>query len=185
MHAFHMDEYVNIDPNAPQSFANFLRNALFGKVKPGAVEYLNSKAKPENESQRYSALLKKWPTDIVVMGIGENGHIAFNDPHVANFNDKEMVKEVELDLECRQQQVNDGCFATLEEVPTTALTLTIPALMAAEQAFCIVPAPTKAKAVYATLNSPLTEACPATILRRHPNAVLYLDNDSSSLLTIE
>lgn len=182
VHAFHMDEYVGISPTAPQGFAKFLRDALFEQAKPGAVEYLNCTANPEEEAKRYTALLKQFPTDVVVMGIGENGHIAFNDPHVADFNDPAAVKIVTLDEKCRQQQVNDGCFANLEDVPKTALTLTIPTLVAAPQVFCIVPAETKAQAVFHTVNGPISEACPASILRRHASATLYLDADSSSLL---
>lgn len=182
VHAFHMDEYVGISPDAPQGFARFLRSALFDKAEPGAVEYLDCCAAPETEAARYAALLKEYPTDIVIMGIGENGHIAFNDPHVADFNDDAMVKTVTLDEKCRRQQVNDGCFSQLSDVPESALTLTIPTLTAAPRIFCIVPAPTKAQAIYHTVNGPVSETCPASILRRHPNAVLYLDPDSSSLL---
>lgn len=182
VHAFHMDEYVGISPEAPQGFAKFLRDTIFEKARPGSVEYLNSIAEPEAEAERYAALLKKFPADIVIMGIGENGHIAFNDPHEANFNDNALVKIVTLDEKCRQQQVNDGCFYQLNDVPKTALTLTVPALVAAPQVFCIVPASTKARAVYDTVNGPVSETCPASVLRRHSNAVLYLDPDSSSLL---
>ena len=114
--------------------------------------------------------------------IGENGHIAFNDPHEADFNDDALVKIVTLDEKCRQQQVNDVCFSRLEDVPETALTLTIPALVAAPQVFCIVPARTKAAAVYDTVHGPVSETCPASVLRRPANAVLNLDPDSSSLL---
>ena len=116
------------------------------------------------------------------MGIGENGHIAFNDPPVADFNDKQLVKPVELDQICRQQQVNDGCFTSINEVPTHAMTLTVPALLKAPYLFCIVPAKTKAKAVYNTINGHISEKCPASILRTHANAILYLDDQSSSLL---
>lgn len=183
VHAFHMDEYVGISPDAPQGFANFLRKALFEKVKPGKVEYLDSCAAPQAEAERYAALLKAYPADIVIMGIGENGHIAFNDPHVADFEDEALVKIVTLDEKCRNQQVNDACFDLLDDVPKTALTLTIPALTAAPQIFCIVPAHTKAQAVFDAINGPVAESCPASVLRRHKNATLYLDSDSSSLLT--
>lgn len=115
------------------------------------------------------------------MGIGENGHIAFNDPPVANFNEPQAVKPVVLDEICRNQQVNDGCFETIDDVPTAAITLTVPTLFAGEHLFCIVPAKTKARAVRATLCDEINEKCPATILRRHMSAVLYLDGDSSSL----
>lgn len=182
VHAFHMDEYIGISSEAPQGFANFLRVALFDKVKPGQVEYLNCQADPAQEAVRYAELLKKYPADLVVMGIGENGHIAFNDPPVADFNDTALVKPVTLDQKCRNQQVHDGCFAALDQVPTTALTLTIPALMSPAQVFCVVPADTKAQAVFDTVNGPIAESCPASVLRRHPNATLYLDGDSSRLL---
>lgn len=116
------------------------------------------------------------------MGIGENGHIAFNDPWIAKFDDEEAVKVVPLDEVCRQQQVNDGCFASIDLVPTHAISLTCPTLAAGKALFCIVPAPTKAQAVKRTLEGEINEDCPATILRRHSSAVLYLDGDSSALL---
>ena len=183
INAYHMDEYVGLSVDAPQGFGNFLKNALFGLVPFKSVNYIDISAKDSlGECQRYSALLKANRPDIVVMGIGENGHIAFNDPHVAFFNDPETVKVVSLDLVCRQQQVNDGCFATLEDVPECALTLTIPTLVNTDNVFCIVPAKTKAWAVNETVNGEISEKCPASILRTHKNATLYLDPDSSSLL---
>ncbi|MEE1043435.1 MAG: 6-phosphogluconolactonase, partial [Clostridia bacterium] len=127
-----------------------------------------------------SKLLKENPVDIVCMGIGENGHIAFNDPHVADFNDPKLVKYVELDEMCRNQQVNDGCFAKIDDVPKYAMTLTIPALVSAKYNFCIVPAPTKAQAVKNTVCGEISEKCPASILRRKDNAILYCDADSSA-----
>src|SRR5690606_8053520 len=130
---------------------------------------------------RYSDILTAFKPDIVCMGIGENTHIAFNDPPVADFNDPKLVKKVELDQVCRQQQVNDGCFPSIGDVPTHALTLTIPTLVSASHIFCIVPNITKAQAVYHTLNEEISETYPSTILRRHPQAKLYLDPDSSSL----
>ncbi len=176
---FHMDEYIGLDDQAPQGFGNFLRERIFGKLPFRSVIYLNGNAANiEEECQRYSHALAENPTDIVCMGIGENGHIAFNDPPVADFEDKEIVKIVELDLACRQQQVNDGCFAGLQEVPTHALTLTIPALLRAPQIFCIVPGRSKANAVYNTLHKPQLHQYPSTILRSHPNAILFLDKDS-------
>jgi len=127
-------------------------------------------------------LIDSGEIDLVAMGVGENGHIAFNDPPVANFNDPETMKVVELDHSCRQQQVNDGCFQTLEEVPERAYTLTIPALMRGKRLFCMVPGPTKARAIYHMLKDPIGTFCPATILRQHPDATLYLDQESASLL---
>ena len=183
VNAYHMDEYIGLDKNAPQGFGNFLREHIFGLVPFKSVNYIDiSTDNPEKEAERYAKLLRDNPTDIVVMGIGENGHIAFNDPPVADFNDKRLVKPVKLDEICRNQQVNDGCFAKLDDVPKMAITLTVPTLFAGDYLFCIVPAPTKAKAVKATICGEIGEACPATVLRRHKNAVLYLDGDSSSLL---
>lgn len=183
VNAFHMDEYIGLPADAPQGFGNFLKAHIFGLADFRSVSYIDITAMDaDKECERYAELLAKNPTDIVVMGIGENGHIAFNDPPVADFADPKAVKPVELDPICRNQQVNDGCFATLDDVPKTAITLTVPTLFAGDHLFCIVPAPTKAKAVRATLCDDIGEACPATILRRHKSAVLYLDSDSSSLL---
>ena len=186
INAYHMDEYIGLEASAPQGFGNFLRDHIFGLVPFKNVNYIDITATdPEKESQRYSDLLANNPTDIVVMGIGENGHIAFNDPPVADFFDNRRVKPVKLDEVCRNQQVNDGCFAKLSDVPTHALTLTVPTLVSAPYLFCIVPAKTKAWAVNETINSSIDEHCPATILRRQDNAVLYLDPDSSSMLCLE
>lgn len=183
VNAFHMDEYIGLSKDAPQGFGNFLKAHIFGLADFKSVNYIDISAPDADaECARYSALLKEYPTDIVVMGIGENGHIAFNDPPVADFNDTKAVKPVALDEICRNQQVNDGCFAKIDDVPKTAITLTVPTLFAGDHLFCIVPAKTKAKAVYATVNGEIGEHCPATVLRRHESAILYLDNDSSSLL---
>lgn len=178
--AFHMDEYIGLAPGAPQSFAMFLRNALFGHLPFGRVEYISAYAEPEEEARRYAVLLRENPCDIVIMGIGENGHIAFNDPQAALFDDPETVKIVELEEPCRLQQVHDGCFGALEDVPRRALTLTIPALVSAKHVFCVVPGATKAEAIKNTLEGPVSQSCPASILRRHPQAILYLDVDSAS-----
>lgn len=185
VNAFHMDEYIGLPADAPQGFANFLRRAIFDKLPFRAVYCLDGEAASRDaraECERYAALLCEYPVDITCMGIGENGHIAFNDPPVADFEDPELVKPVALDGICRRQQVHDGCFATLEEVPTHALTLTIPALLRARRVICVVPAATKANAVKNTLQGEIGTACPASILRRHPAAELYLDADSATLL---
>jgi glucosamine-6-phosphate deaminase len=178
VNAFHMDEYIGLPADAPQGFGNFLRRAIFDALDFKSVCYINEAL---NET-RYPQLLVAYPPDMVCMGIGENGHLAFNDPPVADFNDQLLVKVVELDLACRQQQVNDGCFAQLEEVPTHAVTLTIPAMMQAPHIYCMVPGPTKAVAVRNTMEQPLQHAFPSTILRTHPGAVLFLDTRSSELL---
>ena len=183
VNAYHMDEYIGLDKDAPQGFGNFLKDHIFGFVPFKSVNYIDITATdPEKEAERYGKLLEENPTDIVIMGIGENGHIAFNDPPVADFKDKKTVKPVKLDEVCRQQQVNDGCFESIDKVPTHAMTLTVPTLVKAPYLFCIVPAPTKAKAVYETLNGSIDEHCPASVLRTHDNAKLYLDDQSSKLL---
>jgi glucosamine-6-phosphate deaminase len=183
VNAFHMDEYVGIGLNAPQGFGNFLKERLFDKVSCHEVHYLNGIASDLNEEcKRYAALLEKNATDIVCLGIGENTHLAFNDPHVADFNDPEIVKIVDLDQDCRLQQVNDGCFSHINEVPTHALTITMPALFKATNAFAVVPGELKANAIYHTLNSEISERYPSTILRKHPNAILFIDENSASKL---
>lgn len=185
INAFHMDEYIGLADDAPQRFGNFLKDRIFSRVPFKSVNYINGLAEDiDEECKRYSNLLEKYPADIICLGIGENGHIAFNDPGVADFNDDKLVKVADLDLVCRQQQVNDKCFDELDEVPKQALTLTIPALLRGKYLFCIVPAKTKAQAVYNTINGEISEDCPATILRTKENVTLYLDADSSSLLDI-
>lgn len=178
--AFHMDEYIGIDSNSPQSFGYFIREHLWENVPIKQGHYINpTAADPQAECQRYTTLISERPIDIVCMGIGENGHIAFNDPPVADFNDPQTVKVVELEQKCRQQQVNDGCFPTIDDVPKTAISLTVPTLFSGKNLFVIVPGPTKANAVFETLTSPVDESCPASILRKHDNAHLYLDPDSA------
>jgi glucosamine-6-phosphate deaminase len=185
VNAFHMDEYVGLPVRAPQGFGNFLRERLFGKVPFKAVYYLDGNSGDlKSECYRYSTLLRKNPVDIVCMGIGENGHIAFNDPHSTRFNDLEQVKLVSLDSQCRTQQVHDGCFEQLADVPTHALTLTVPALMRAEFVYCVVPGNTKEPAVYRTVREVVSESCPASVLRTCPNAVLYTDADSGKRLIL-
>ncbi|GHO56253.1 glucosamine-6-phosphate deaminase [Ktedonobacter robiniae] len=180
--AFHMDEYIGLSASAPQRFTRFLSDHLFDIVKPGQAHLIDSSGDIDVECQRYSDLLRSAPIDIVCLGIGENGHIAFNDPPVADFNDPLLVKPVALDITARQQQVNDGCFARLDAVPTHAITLTIPTLLSARTLFCMVPGATKRDAVRQTLRGPITTACPATILRQHADCVAYLDTDSAALL---
>ncbi|MBD2704103.1 glucosamine-6-phosphate deaminase [Spirosoma sp. BT702] len=179
--AFHMDEYLGLSDDAPQRFGKFLKHKLFDNVPIQEVFYINANAADsEEECARYATLLEQYPTDIVCMGIGENCHIAFNDPHVADFNDPVLVRPVQLDLTSRQQQVHDKCFETLEQVPEYALTLTIPALIRAKHAFCMVPASHKAEAIYHTLLDTISEKYPSTILRSHPDATLFIDQDSAA-----
>ncbi|SHO52403.1 glucosamine-6-phosphate deaminase [Anaerocolumna xylanovorans] len=181
INAFHLDEYIGLSSEASQGFGIFLRRKLFGKVGFKSVNYLNGSDNGESvECDRYSNLLVQFPLDIACIGIGENGHLAFNDPPVADFNDKSLVKVVELDEVCRKQQVNDGCFEALDMVPARALTLTIPAIMSAKYIYCMVPGKSKAAAVEKTINGEISEACPASILRKHEAAELFLDADSAA-----
>ena len=181
--ALHLDEYIGLHPDAPQGFGNFLRRNLFEQVKPAAVHFMDGNPRDAAaEAKRYARLLKDNAPDIACVGIGENGHLAFNDPSVADFRDPAAVKVVELEKRCREQQVHDGCFMELEDVPASALTMTIPAITAARFMYCMVPGPTKAQAVQSTVNGSIGADCPASILRTHENAVLYLDQESASLL---
>jgi glucosamine-6-phosphate deaminase len=183
INSFHMDEYVGLDKDAPQGFGYFLKEKLFNKVSCSEVHYLNGNAGDlEEECERYSRLLLKYPTDIVCLGIGENTHLAFNNPHVADFNDPKIVKVVDLDEACRLQQINDGCFKEINEVPTHALTITIPALFKSDYAYAIAPGALKANAIYHTICSEISETYPSTILRKHGNAVLFIDEKSASKL---
>ena len=182
VNAFHMDEYRGLSQMAPQTFGNFLKNAIFDHVNFKSVHYIRGNEDPESECERYSALLQQYPADIAILGIGENGHIAFNDPAVADFHDPLLVKEVKLDEMCRNQQVHDGCFASLQEVPESALTLTVPALMRAQTIFCVVPTALKCNAVTLTVKGGISEVCPASIVRTHPDSHLYIDVDSGAEL---
>jgi len=185
INAFHMDEYLGLGWDAPQSFGNFLKRAIFDKVQFKTVHGMNGLATdPQAECERYAQLLETHPTDILCLGIGENNHLAFNDPPVADFKDPKTVRIVTLDGDCRQQQVNDGCFPTLADVPRQALTITIPALMAARECFAMVPGERKARAVANTFDQPVSERYPSTILRTHPAVRLFLDRDSSKYLSI-
>lgn len=173
--AFHMDEYIGLPGDAPQSFGKYLQNRLFDRVNPGAVYLLDTQHGAAEEIARYGTLIAEAPIDMVCLGIGENGHLAFNDPPVADFQDPKLIKEVELDLACRQQQVNDGCFASLDEVPLYALTLTIPTLMSASYLVCNVPGERKHEAIRQTLRGDISTDWPSTVLRTHPDCALFTD----------
>jgi glucosamine-6-phosphate deaminase len=178
VNGFHMDEYMGLAEDAPQGFGNFLRERLVGRVSMRSFSFMRT-------IQEYAHKLAREPMDIVVLGIGENTHLAFNDPHAALFDDPELVKVVELDEACRAQQVGevgDGCFGALEEVPRRAMTVTIPGLMRAEYIFGVVPGARKAEAVRRTLYEEVSERYPATVLRRHARAILFLDGDSAGKL---
>ena len=181
--AFHMDEYLGLPAEAPERFGAWLTRHLFSRVPLGAVHLLGPamgrQADGGREAERYAALLAEAPIDVVCLGIGVNGHLAFNDPPLADLDDPEAVKVVELDPVCRQQQVDDGCFPRVAAVPTHAITLTVPRLLDAERLFCVVPGAAKRDAVTAALEGPIGSSCPASALRTHPDCRLYLDRDSA------
>ncbi|MHB1305586.1 MAG: glucosamine-6-phosphate deaminase [Limisphaerales bacterium] len=180
---FHMDEYLGITDQHPASFRRFLRERVEARVRPAAFHYVAGEAaEPLNECDRYAALLQAQPIDLCCLGIGENGHLAFNDPPVADFKDPRTVKLVKLDEACRQQQVGEGCFPTLESVPQYAYTLTLPTLCGARRVVGVVPERRKAVAVRDALLGPISETCPASVLRRQAHATLLLDADSAALL---
>ncbi len=182
--AFHMDEYIGLPSDSNELFGKFLADLLFSKVQCKKVHLLRpiqNGQDPAAECARYEALLKEKPIDIVCLGIGENGHIAFNDPAVADFNDPVYVKVVTMDDKCKAQQVNDGCFPSVDAVPPTAISLTIPALLSAVYLNVAVPGIRKSVAVQETLFGDIATKCPASILRTHAQVHLYLDNDSVSL----
>lgn len=184
--AFHMDEYMGIDADHPASFRRYLNEHLFRLVGLSGDRLHLIPGEPSERPLKtclaYEDLLLAHPTDIVCAGIGENGHLAFNDPPVADFLDPVLIKVVRLDTPCRAQQVHDGCFRSIEDVPTHAFTLTVPALLSAPFVSVVVPGSRKAEAVLNTLKGPFSESCPASALRRHPGARLYLDRDSARLV---
>jgi len=183
VNVFHMDEYVGIDPNHRASFPLFLRQHFISFVNPKSFHPLPSQPEDVDRACRdYEALLREYPADMVALGWGENGHLAFNDPPYADFDDPMWVKVVELAEASRRQQVGEGHFDSLDEVPTHAITLTIPALLAAKQVLCIVPEARKAEAARACLTEPISKDRPGSILRQVDHARLYLDQDSASKL---
>ncbi len=180
---FHMDEYIGINPSHPASFPLFLENHFLQFTKPGHFHPIPSETSDvDSACKAYEALIRQHPADLVAMGWGENGHIAFNDPPDAHFDDPHWVKVVELAEESRLQQVGEGHFTSLDEVPKQAITLTIPALLAPVHILCIVPEARKASAVKACLSEPVDESRPGSILRTISHATLLLDQDSASLL---
>ena len=181
VNAFHMDEYIGLSDTHSASFRHFLRKAIFDRFPFKSVNLIDGSAEDISaELARYTELMNSHPADICILGVGENGHIAFNDPWTADFNDPAVIKAVDLDERCRMQQVHDGCFDRIEDVPRQALTVTIPALCRARFMFCSVPGSTKADAVARMLQGDVTVDCPATILRRHAHAALYIDRDAAA-----
>jgi glucosamine-6-phosphate deaminase len=179
--AFHMDEYLGLPEGTPQLFSEWLKTAIFNQLPFAATHLIVPGADPEAACKSYAALLAEAPIDLCLLGIGSNGHLAFNDPP-ADLQDPASVKIIALDMACRQQQVDDKFFARIEDVPTHAITLTVPALLAAERMFCSVPGGLKKQAVRDMVHEEISGTCPATALRMHKNCIVYLDKDAASLL---
>jgi glucosamine-6-phosphate deaminase len=179
---FHIDEYVGVGPDHPAGFQRWIRERISDRAHPLAAHYIDGFADAEAECERYAELLRRYPLDLCCLGIGENGHLAFNDPPVADFDDPLDMKVVELDRACRLQQVHEGHFPDIEAVPSRAMTATIPALLRAGSVLAIVPEARKAEPVRAAIAGPVSTACPASFLRTRANVALHLDRDSASLL---
>lgn len=180
--ALHMDEYIGLAPGAPQTFGHYLDAHLFSLRPFAEVHYIACVGSVEEQLEHYRGVIARYPLDMAFIGLGENGHIAFNDPAEADFHDPLTVKTVQLDDVCRMQQVHDGCFPEIGVVPKQAITVTIPAIMAAPVLVCTVPTRKKAWAVENTATAPISEACPGTILRTHPNCTLFCDAQSGGAL---
>jgi glucosamine-6-phosphate deaminase len=182
---FHMDEYVGIEPQHPSSFHYWIQSRVESKIPVAKVNYINGKAKDlQVEIDRYASLLMAGPIDVGFVGFGENGHIAFNEPPIADFNDPAVARVVALDKASRLQQVREGHFKDVDSVPKLAITLTCSALFFSKTWICSVPELRKAEAVRGALEGPISTACPASLVRRHPSAFVFLDNDSASLLNL-
>lgn len=182
---FHMDEYVSISNQHAASFQRYLRERLTEHVPFRQFYFIDgAAADPQQTCRDYAALLRAYSPQLCLLGIGENGHLAFNDPQEADFNDPEDVKVVTLDRTCREQQVHEGWFSSIEDVPGRAITLTIPRLMRTPELIVSVPGKRKARIVWRTLYEPMSPNCPATILRHHPHATVYLDRESAAELNI-
>lgn len=180
---FHMDEYVGLSAEHPGAFRRYLRERLTGKVRMRAFHEIDGNTTdPGRTAREYGEAVRAADPQLCLLGIGENGHLAFNDPPVADFNDPLDAKVVELDAQCRQQQLAEGWFPTIDDVPRAAITLTIPALMRVPKLIASVPGPRKAAIVRRAIEEPIATVCPATILRTHPNVTVFLDPDSAGLI---
>ena len=179
---FHLDEYLGIAAEHPGSFRYYLHHKVENQVQPRGFNYLQGDAsQPLTECDRYSQLLQQQPIDLCLLGIGDNGHLAFNEPTVADFQDSQLVKLVKLETQTRQQQVNGGYFPSLEAVPSYAYTLTIPTICAARKIFCLAGGSHKAEIVRQTLTKAIAPSFPATILRTLPQTTLFCDRNAFRL----
>jgi glucosamine-6-phosphate deaminase len=180
---FHMDEYVGLPADHPGSFRRYLRERLTGKVRMQAFHEVDGNTSdPGRTAREYGQALRAVDPQLCLLGIGENGHLAFNDPAVADFNDAADAKVVQLDVQCRQQQLAEGWFPTIDDVPESAISLTIPTLMRVPKLIASVPGPRKAAIVRRTIEEAVSTACPSTILRTHPDVTVFLDQDSAGLI---
>lgn len=178
---FHLDEYIGIDAEHPASFRGYLRKNLTQLVRMHEFTEIDVDATDlESMCSQYMQKVQAAPPQLCLMGFGENGHLAFNDPGEADFNDPLGMKIVNLDRACRQQQAAEGWFKTLDDVPTRAVSMTIPTMMRVPKLIATVPGPRKARAVKEALYGPITDQCPASILRTHPNTTVYLDPESAA-----
>lgn len=176
---FHLDEYLGISAEHPGSFRYYLRTKVEQKIQPRRFNYLEGDAaQPLQECDRYRNLLQQQPLDLCMLGIGDNGHLAFNEPSVADFKDPQIVKLVKLETKTRQQQINGGYFPDLSAVPNYAYTLTIPTICSARKIFCLAGGSHKAEVVKQTITNPVSPSFPATILRTLSQATLFCDRDS-------
>lgn len=184
VNAFHMDEYIGLASDHKSSFANYIRENFLKFISPKNIFYMDGLRNPEEECERYSKLLKKYPIDITFLGIGTNGHLAFNDPFIADFfDDKDVKINPKMDDECRRQQVVDGSFSSIADIPKSAITITIPALLKAPYTITVVPGVAKKNIIKQTLEGPICVEVPATALRLHRNARLFIDAESATALT--
>ena len=181
---FHLDEYVGISENHPASFKRYLLDRFVNVVHPGYYYLINGEKDPEETIAELTAILNEKPVDVGLIGIGENAHIAFNDPP-ADFDDPRAYKVVTLDDRCLQQQIGEGWFKTVEETYKQAISMTCSQIMKCRHILCVVPYKVKAEAIYNTLSREVTPEVPATLMKRHADCTVYTDADSSALLTQE
>jgi glucosamine-6-phosphate deaminase len=178
---FHLDEYIGIGPDHPASFARYIRQRIIEPLRISRYHLLDGKRSPSEVIAEVNTAIRQGPIDLAFVGIGENGHLAFNDP-LADFGTEEPYLTVELDEACRQQQVNEGWFPQLDEVPRQAISMSIRQILKSGEIICVVPGPQKAKAVQASLEGPIGPETPASILRTHPHVTFFLDKDAAAQL---
>lgn len=178
---FHLDEYVGLPESHPASFRRYLKERILARVQPAAFHFVNGEDDPAAECARVGEILARHPIDAAFVGIGENGHLAFNDPP-ADFEAKAPYVVVELDEACRRQQLGEGWFPTLEDVPRRAISMSIPQILKSREILCIVPDARKAQAVHDCLEGAVSPRHPASALQRHPRTTVYLDEASAALL---